>query len=251
MVDHERFGFDPGSVFDGVAAGYQANRPSYPEGLFDALERLVGPLSGRRVVDVGAGTGISTRALAARGARVLAVDPSLSMARTLRAASERLPASLGRAEAIPVVAGGADLVTFAQAWHWVRVPEAAAECRRVLGRRGRLALWWNMSQDPGPFFDDLWNEGGITRYGVGAHQDDRESLVGVGGFSDLLRASVRWEWTVPIEHWMQTIETRSELAKLGDEASSRLRAIEGVARRHFPGGEVTEWFTTRLTVAVP
>jgi ubiquinone/menaquinone biosynthesis C-methylase UbiE len=45
--------------FDAVADAYEAARPSYPDGVFDAL----GPLAGLRVLDVGAGTGIATRAL--------------------------------------------------------------------------------------------------------------------------------------------------------------------------------------------
>ncbi|MFD0563837.1 methyltransferase domain-containing protein [Kitasatospora saccharophila] len=63
--------------FGPVAAQYQAARPSYPDALFDELERLSGrPLAGADVLDVGAGTGIATRLLAGRGARVVAVEPS-------------------------------------------------------------------------------------------------------------------------------------------------------------------------------
>jgi SAM-dependent methyltransferase len=251
MIDHSRLGFDPGSVFDSVAGGYEATRPTYPDALYDALERLAGPLAGRRVLDVGAGTGISARALAARGANVVALDPSLAMAQTLRAASGSTPATLGRAEALPIRAGSADLVTCAQAWHWVRLPDAALECRRVLGRGGRLALWWNVSEDEGAFFDALAAECGIDRYGGRVRQDDRASLVDVGGFSDVAHDALRWEWTVSIEHWMETVQTRSILAKLGPGAADRLGAIEDVARRFFPDGRVSEWFTTRLAVAIP
>ncbi len=251
MVDCAGLGFDPGSVFDSVADGYQAHRPSYPDALYDAIERVVGPLAGRRVVDVGAGTGISGRALAERGARVVALDPSLSMARTLRGVSGSLPATLGRAEALPIATGAAELVTCAQAWHWVRMPDAAVECRRVLGPGGRLALWWNVSEDQGAFFDALAAECGIDRYGGRVRQDDRASLVELGGFSDVVALAFRWEWTVPIEHWMQTVQTRSILAKLGLDAADRLGAIEDVAWRFFPRGSVTEWFTTRLSIAIP
>jgi SAM-dependent methyltransferase len=244
-------GFDPASVFDGVSAGYEAARPTYPDTLYDALERVVGSLSGRRVLDVGAGTGISGRALAARGAKVVALDPSLAMARTLRGASGSLPVTLGRAELLPIASGTADLITSAQAWHWVRLPDAAIECRRVLGLGGALALWWNVSEDDGAFFDALASECGIERYGVGDHQDDRKRLVELGGFSDLVTDAVRWRWSVPIEQWVQAVQTRSVLAKLGPDALDRLGAIEGVVQRFFPTGSVTEWFTTRLVVAMP
>ncbi|MGH8995362.1 MAG: class I SAM-dependent methyltransferase [Acidimicrobiales bacterium] len=250
-LDQDALGFDPGKVFDAVASNYEANRPTYPAALFDALERAVGPLAGRRVLDVGAGTGISARALAQRGALVVAVDPSHAMATTLRDASSGLAASLGRAEALPVADGAAQLVTFAQAWHWVRLPDAAVECRRVLAPGGRLALWWNVSEDEGAFFDALLDECGIDRYGGRDRQDDRSSLVEVGGFASVRHDAVRWRWSVPLEHWMSTVQTRSELAKLGPGAGERLGAIEAVARRFFPDGVVAEWFTARLAVAVP
>jgi SAM-dependent methyltransferase len=253
VVDNEDrgFGFDPGSVFDSVADSYQDTRPGYPDALFEALERLVGPLAGRRVLDLGAGTGISTRGLARRGAAVVALDPSLAMARTLRAATGQVPATLGRAENLPIAGGAVELVTSAQAWHWVRLPEAALECRRVLAPGGRLALWWNVSEDEGAFFEALISECGIGRYGFGIRQDDDVSLIDVGGFRDVQRNELRWEWTVPVEHWMQSVQTRSILAKLGPGAKERVQAIESVVRRHFPDGRVTEWFTTRLAVVVP
>jgi SAM-dependent methyltransferase len=250
MSDDE-LGFDPGAVFDGVAGDYQSWRPNYPDALYDALETSAGPLAGRRVLDVGAGTGISARALRERRASVVAVDPSLSMARSLRTASAEMPTTLGRAEALPIGDGAVDLITCAQAWHWVRLPDAAIECRRVLRASGLVALWWNVSEDAGAFFDALESECGIGRYGGRERQDDDESLLEIGGFAEVRRSAVRWRWSVPLEHWMQSIQTRSVLAKLGPAALERLGPIEAVVRRFFPDGEVTEWFTTRLSVAVP
>jgi len=251
MADSARFGFDPGTVFGPVAASYQATRPAYPDALYDAIEHVVGRLAGRRVLDVGAGTGISGRALAARGANVVAADPNLDMARTLRAQSPPLASVLGRAEALPVKTGWAQLVTFAQVWHWVDVPAATLECRRVLGPGGRLALWWNVAEDEPAFHDDLESECGIERYGSGNRQDDRESLVDIGGFTEVVREAVPWDWSVPVEQWLAHVATRSVLARLGSGARARMGAIEAVARRHFPDGVVTERFTTRLAVAVP
>jgi SAM-dependent methyltransferase len=247
----DQLDFDPGSVFDPVASNYQDLRPGYPDALFDALERIVGPLEGRRVLDVGAGTGISTRALASRGARVVAADPSMAMAGVLRSVSPHQPATLGRAEALPVGSGLLDLVTFAQAWHWVRLPEAAVECRRVLREGGRLALWWNVSRDESAFLDELEARCGVSRYGGREHQDDEASLVDLGGFSSVVHDSVRWEWRVPVEHWLATTTTRSELAKLAGASLEQLGEIEAVVRRHFPDGEAREWFTAWLTVATP
>ncbi|WP_405686854.1 class I SAM-dependent methyltransferase [Streptomyces sp. NBC_00057] len=73
--------------FGRAAAQYAAARPGYPPALFDTVEELAGrPLRGARTIDVGAGTGISTRLLHDRGARVTAVEPGPGMAEELHRA---------------------------------------------------------------------------------------------------------------------------------------------------------------------
>jgi len=46
----------------------------HPDGVYQALEDAAGPLAGKLVLEGGAGTGIATRQLAARGTRIVAVD---------------------------------------------------------------------------------------------------------------------------------------------------------------------------------
>lgn len=54
--------------FGAVATEYDRARPSYPDELLDEIERLTHRrLCGADVLDVGAGTGIATRLLHARG----------------------------------------------------------------------------------------------------------------------------------------------------------------------------------------
>jgi SAM-dependent methyltransferase len=53
----------------------------------------------------------------------------------------------GTAESLPLPDASADLIAFAQAWHWVDVPAASAEVARVLRPGGALALVWNI-RDP-------------------------------------------------------------------------------------------------------
>jgi SAM-dependent methyltransferase len=125
---------------------YVRYRPSYPPSLVDALSRL-GHLGPDRVVaDVGSGTGIFTRLLLERGARVIAIEPNAAM----RAAAERDLAEHPRfesldgcAEATGLAAGSIDLVTVAQAFHWFDPVRARGEFVRILRRRGHVALVWN------------------------------------------------------------------------------------------------------------
>ena len=54
----------------------------------DALSRLIGPVDGRRVLDLGCGAGAASIALARRGARVIAVEASTARLAQARAAAD-------------------------------------------------------------------------------------------------------------------------------------------------------------------
>lgn len=120
-------------------AHYDAVRPNYP----DAALAFMVPATARHAVDVGAGTGIFTAQLLARGLGVTAVDPSRDMLAVLH---ERLPeveTKIGTGEETGLEESGADVVTYAQAWHWVDPKSASTEAARVLRPSGQLALVWN------------------------------------------------------------------------------------------------------------
>jgi SAM-dependent methyltransferase len=94
------------------------------------------------VADVGAGTGISSRLLADRGVKVLAIEPNPAM-REAAAAHPRVEWREGTGEATGLPAASVDLVLVAQAFHWFRQREAIRELHRVLRPGGRLTLMWN------------------------------------------------------------------------------------------------------------
>lgn len=130
-------------IFDRVAEEYDAARPHYPEGLYHALGELSGVrLDGAVVVDVGAGTGISARGLVARGARVVAVDAAAQMLARLRSPAACV-ALLADGNSLPLRDGIADLVTYAQSWHWLDPARSIAEAVRVVRPEGAVAGWWN------------------------------------------------------------------------------------------------------------
>ncbi|MDX6678854.1 MAG: hypothetical protein QOE31_2906 [Solirubrobacteraceae bacterium] len=118
---------------------YARGRPGYPDA---AVDWLAGRLPGRRVIDLAAGTGKLTLALAERGFEVIAVEPIAEM-RAAIAPHARVEVVDGRAEAIGVGDRSADAVTVAQAFHWFDGPRALAEIHRVLGADGVLALVFN------------------------------------------------------------------------------------------------------------
>jgi SAM-dependent methyltransferase len=125
--------------FGAVADVYERARPSYPGAAVDWLL----PEGARTVLDLGAGTGKLTRALAARGLDVVAVEPLAEMRTGLAWAAPEARALEGTAEAIPLADDSVDAITVAQAWHWVDPERATAEAARVLRPGGTLGLIWN------------------------------------------------------------------------------------------------------------
>lgn len=139
----------PTTRFADRAADYAAARPSYPDAAIDAiLDGLarscdVSP-SQLVIADVGAGTGISSRLLAARGVRVIAVEPNDAMRQAGEAeANPRVEWRKGTAESTGLKDNSVHAVVCAQAFHWFRPDESLREFARILAPRGRVALMWN------------------------------------------------------------------------------------------------------------
>ena len=172
----------PGRSFGSVAAGYAARRPSYPA---DAVAHLLGEGGGpRRVLDVGAGTGLLAGVVAAAGHQVVAVDPAPEMLAQLATRLPGVPALAGTAESLPLTDAAVDAVVAGQAAHWFDVVPAAGEFRRVLRPRGALGLVWNTRDERVPWVAAL---GELLADEARGHQADSDV---VDSFAAALRADV-------------------------------------------------------------
>ena len=118
----------------------------------------IGDASGPRILDVAAGTGLVSRALARYrpDARITALDPSETMLSTgvtengAAGLATRIAPVLGRAEALPFRDATFDAVTFTYLLRYVDdPPEAVRELARVLRPGGTLAsLEFHVPDDP-------------------------------------------------------------------------------------------------------
>ncbi|MFJ3225870.1 class I SAM-dependent methyltransferase [Streptomyces sp. NPDC086783] len=242
--------------FNAAAAQYAASRPSYPPALLDAVEDLAGrPLAGSRVVDVGAGTGIATTLLRERGADVVAVEPGAGMAAEFRRTLPDVPLVRGDGNALPLADACADLLTYAQAWHWTDPARAVPEAMRVLRPGGALALWWNMDAQDVPWIAAQANRverrfgDGIGKKSGGGPRAEL-AFTGAPRVPDFGQRRVRWSRTVPLETHLANIGSHSLFLVLGEEGTAAFLAEE---RAHllevFPHGQVEEVYDVMLIVA--
>lgn len=152
--------------FTGLADDYSRYRPGYSSTVLSALLGLLeDDVATLDVADVGAGTGLWTRLLHARGFRtVTAIEPNDDM----RSAGMRDTATLGinwragSGEATGLPDASVDLLTMASSFHWVDFHRACTEfCRVLRPERWFVALWNPRLVEANPLLVDIEDE--ITR----------------------------------------------------------------------------------------
>lgn len=135
---------DPRRRFTATADAYRRHRPGYPDALFDWLLAGRPPGGVWDVVDLGSGTGLASRALAARGCRVVGVEPNDAMRAAATEDGGGPRYVRGEADATGLPDASADLVVAAQAFHWFPLLPTLREIDRVLRSGGRAAAFWNL-----------------------------------------------------------------------------------------------------------
>jgi ubiquinone/menaquinone biosynthesis C-methylase UbiE len=125
-------------LFSAGADLYARHRPTYPAALF---EWLAAQAPGReRAWDCATGNGQAAVGLAERFGQVIATDASARQIANARP-HPRVTYREAPAEASGLPPVSMDLVTVAQALHWLDRPRFYAEVRRVLRPGGLIAVW--------------------------------------------------------------------------------------------------------------
>jgi SAM-dependent methyltransferase len=218
--------------------------------VFDAL----GPLAGIRVLDVGAGTGIATRALIARHANVIAIDPGRELLRRAMTHPEGLRTVVADGAALPVRSNVVDLVCFAQSWHWLDPSTRVPEIHRVLRPNGRWAGWWSHARADGQqWFDDYW--AAIERCCPGTHRGQRDTDWGAtvaapGMFSVHERVTIPWIREISVDVWMIDQASHSYVVGLPRDKRDRLLTdLRQIVDSQFTDGTVVVPYETWLWIA--
>jgi SAM-dependent methyltransferase len=208
-----------GLSFGTVAEQYDRFRPPTPE---EAV-RYSGDLTGKRVLDVGAGTGKLTRFLARKGAIVSAVEPDEEMRKILVRRSPEVEVLLGSAESVPAGDASFDAVFSSSAWHWFAQPDATNELARVLRDDGALHVWWNGASRDVPWMRDLLamrerpNDPGWRPRGWTAEIDP------AAPFLDVEHFQLDWTWPRTIEEIVGNFSTYSGAFIREEEAQVELQ----------------------------
>jgi SAM-dependent methyltransferase len=247
-------------TYDRVAQLYARVRPGYPPVLVDDLVAYGRLSAGDRVLEVGAGTGQATVALADRGLRVVALEPGRAMAALARQATSSRPG-------VEVVEarfeewageGGFGLVACAQSWHWLDPATRLSRAHRLLVPGGALALWWHRHGLPDPALREslnaVYRDMAPNLHLRGEppmpdlHDDVGLELTGASGFGDVEIEAYPWQQEYQAPDFLDLLRTHSDHCVLDPGGLDRLveemgRAIEA------GGGTVLLHYVTGLYLA--
>jgi SAM-dependent methyltransferase len=212
-------------TFGAHADAYERARPAWPK---EAARWLV-PEDAQLVVELGAGTGKLTRAVAALAVRIVAIEPDPRMLAVLRGLG--LEGVEGSAEAVPFGDGAADAVVAGSALHWFDLDAALPEFHRVLRPGGRLGFGWNHRDERHPTIAAVSEAIQASRppgQKAGWRRRDWPSAVVAGGlFRDVEQAVFPHVHELPREALADHLTSYSGLAAV--EEIERARVFERVA----------------------
>ena len=168
-------------IWNGEASRYDRTRPTPPPVLLDILTQLIHMPHPALVVDLGSGTGLSTTIWGERAQQVIGIEPNADMRSQAIGKIEQHPHTAhieyreGTAHQTGLPGGSVDIVTCAQAFHWMEPTSTLAEVARILRPGGLFAAYdytwpptlnWELEQvyqEVDERFDALEQERGFTQ----------------------------------------------------------------------------------------
>lgn len=139
--------FNSKERFSDRVDNYKKYRPGYPDALIEFLQNRAGLTTGSAIADIGSGTGILTALLLKKGWTVYAIEPNAKMREAAEAQLNDYPdfsSVNGSGEATGLPDQSVQLITVAQAFHWIDPVVARKEFDRILLPGGHVALLWNL-----------------------------------------------------------------------------------------------------------
>nr|ADU56143.1 hypothetical protein CA915-22 [uncultured organism CA915] len=250
------------------AARYDRARPTYPDALID---RIVALSPGKRFVDVGCGTGISSRPFQAAGCTVLGVEPDARMAAFAR--GRGLDVEVARFEDWDPAGRVFDAVVSGTAWHWVDPLAGARKVAGALAPHGLLALFDNAFEIPPAVMaaqaeayrravpESSFQEPAAVDRGESDAESQAERIHSrqyvrsaeairqAGAFGPPEDLRFAWDRTYTRDEWLDVLPTQGGLHHLPEDARARFLEHVGAAIDEI-GGTFTVKYTTAGITAI-
>jgi SAM-dependent methyltransferase len=260
LMPMRRLAEERSRLFDQQAERYDRCRPAYPSVVIDEL--LGREPVGLDILDVACGTGIASRQMTERGARVLGVEVAPRMAQIAR--NHGIEVEVAAFEDWDAAGRTFDRLISAQAWHWLDLPVSTAKAASLLRPGGRLGLIWSAGCHPAALADALdevyarlFPTVGSPGFGYAASRpaDRRTGLTDVveaiAAVPEFTAPAENWyPWTLEYDRyqWLDVLLTRSDHVALDSAVRERLfEEIRAAIDDH--GGSFVMSFETGVITA--
>ena len=137
----------PTTRFSDRVENYLKYRPHYPKEIILFLEKYYDLSRDKRIADIGSGTGIFSELLLHSGYQVIGIEPNDQMRKAAEIKLGKIPGFTSRkhrAEQTGLRTHSLDIITVAQAFHWMDPIQTKKEFLRILKPGGRMVLLWNL-----------------------------------------------------------------------------------------------------------
>ncbi|SEG77733.1 Methyltransferase domain-containing protein [Nonomuraea solani] len=214
---------------------------------------------GPDVLDVGCGTGISSRQFQAAGCKVLGIDVDARMADVARRSGVEV--EVAAFEAWEPAGRTFDTVIAGQTWHWVDPVAGAAKAAQVLRPGGRLSVFWNVAQPPpevsatfAEVYARVLPELPISKatmtplegYAV-MFTNAADGMRAEKAFGEPDQTRYDWERTYTRDEWLDQVPTHGGHSRFAPEQQAELLAGIGAAIDAVGGAFTMEYATVAVT----
>jgi SAM-dependent methyltransferase len=147
--------------FDAIAGLYSRARPSYPDDVYQEMEKHISFSRETKILEIGAGDGKATEDLCRWWSpRIVALEPGLALCGLLKkrfSANQQVKVVISTFEDFDHGQGEPfDCILSATAFHWVDKEIGYAKAADLLKPKGVLVLYWNnFSRNDDPIFDEM------------------------------------------------------------------------------------------------
>jgi len=213
------------NTFGHMHAEYSAARRGYPSEVYEYLLKLI-RTDRPRTLDVGCGTGISTRELQQHGFQVAGADKETEMINAAREQSSEIEYVVAPADTLPFDSESFNLVTAFTAFHWFNDEKSLTEIRRVLKTGGGffVALKGNREDEESVTFRAGYRTI-MKRYGGEKHDKTQEHFrtdIVKSLFSDIREKSFYVDEKYTVDNALTLVRSLSVWNLISEENKPKL-----------------------------
>lgn len=240
-----------------LSKDYDAARKGYPEELFRYLKKITCS-HGAKVLDIGCGTGISTRQLKQHKFQVVGVDKENAMIKIAKSKRDDIPYVIAPADELPFRDGTFDFATAFTAFHWFADKRSINEIKRILKNGGMFIIVQKKSLLSNSKRLEQINKGyrTILRKYFGRNADsmkgcDPEKILRKNGFKKIIDKEFFFKEKYTLSHAMMLLRSISNWNLLSDDLRQRFyQEVKELYKKNLIDGKVIKNRKATVTIGV-